>query len=212
MGKKGKAVASTPGVRTCWMNEKCGYVFCVENDSDAPFGIQVDSMDSIGFVSTIEGGACGCIDLVPARSRKVVIALALRLGAQRTALTFAFEALPPEAAAWAVRSAEDLHMPLPLTVLAKQSTPCKPDETVLKAEDRPVRRRRPLHARGGNHWVSPEEEQEDEEALAEALRLSMEGCVGDGTPKYVEGDDEEDLLAAAIRLSMHPASAPKGAV
>ena len=109
------------------MQERRGYTFA---DMDAPFGIQVDSNDSFGYQSSREGGACGCIDLVPARSRKVVLALAAKLGVQRAGMSFAFVALPAEAAAWAV-CVDDVHMAMPLTPVARAKEPLASDPSVV---------------------------------------------------------------------------------
>jgi len=99
---KGNSIgASGTGVRTFLLQEPAGCIFVAENTLGTPFGLQVDCNDSIGMVSSREGGMCGCIDAVPPSSRKVLIALAQKQGAQRMAMSFAFDALPAEAAAWA---------------------------------------------------------------------------------------------------------------
>lgn len=206
----GKVSSVMPGIKTMVLQERVGYVFAIENDTDSPFGLQVDSMDSIGYVSSKEGGSCGCIDLVPPRSRKLVLALAVKQGVGRTALSFAFEGLPPEAAAWAV-GAEDVHMALPLTPLARQSGKPQADSSILQATP-PERMARPLSARGGQRApdkeamkILEEESAEAEEALAEALRMSLEengGCAAPAIHTAGEGKEEEDDLADAIALSM----------
>lgn len=193
------------------LQEPMGYVFAVENSSNEPFGLQVDSSDSVGMISSREGGACGCIDLVPPKSRKLVLAVGTKQGVQRSTLSFAFDALPPEAVAWAIPS-QDLHMALPLTPLACQQGSATADEAILHAKP-PPRRRKPLAVRGKQ--VSPaagqgtcgieESDADAEAALAEALRLSLGDC-GDGGIAALSSTDDitdvEDELALAIRLSM----------
>lgn len=210
-----------PGVKTSMLQERAGYIFAVENDTDQPFGLQLDSNDSIGFVSSREGGACGCIDLVPPRSRKLVMALAVRQGASRASLQFGFEPLPAEAASWAV-GAEDMHMALPLTPLARQQGRGPPDSSILGCE--PLERKaRPLKWRGGHKTPAPDEGQagarlqeavqamkdtEAEDELAEALRLSLQDNGGQAAPAPAaapdggDDDDEEEALAQAIAMSM----------
>ncbi|CAK0896090.1 unnamed protein product, partial [Prorocentrum cordatum] len=97
------------------------------------------------MVSSREGGMCGCIDSVPTSSRKVLIALAQKQGAQRMAMSFAFDALPAEAAAWAA-VAEGLHAALPLTPLALLGggRPCPPARRGAAAVPR---RRNGCHSR-----------------------------------------------------------------
>eukprot|EP00928_Gymnodinium_smaydae_P028160 TRINITY_DN21550_c0_g2_i1.p1 TRINITY_DN21550_c0_g2~~TRINITY_DN21550_c0_g2_i1.p1 ORF type:complete len:1109 (-),score=276.29 TRINITY_DN21550_c0_g2_i1:182-3118(-) len=209
---KGRKGMVAPGVSSSMLSD-AGYIFAVENDTDVPFGLQVDSSDSVGMVSSREGGACGCIDLVPPRSRKVVLALARRQGAVRMGWSFGFGQLPPEAAAWAV-GAEDMHMSLPLPPQQAGTEP--PDEAILKATP-PARKARRLQERGGQTPSasasaaagalpsSADEDAEAEAALAEALRLSLEGqpMAAAGAPgNYSEGGDDDDELAEAIRLSM----------
>jgi len=200
---KGKTAPIMPGVMSHMVQERAGYIFAVTNDTDAAFGIQVDSNDSFGYTSSREGGVCGCIDLIPARSRKVVLALAAKQGVQRAGMSFAFDALPAEAAAWAV-GADDVHMALPLTPLARTREPMAPDPSVV-ASNMPARvlsgRAEKTPTAGSTH---PEVDPDVEANLAEALRLSLEGCA----PETVGGNDdmeEDDELALAIRLSMSAA-------
>jgi len=201
---KGKSSSVAPGIRTTMLQERVGYLFAVENDTDMPFGIQVDSHDSIGYTSSREDGGCGCIDLVPPRSRKLVIALAAKQGVQRTQLSFAFEGLPPEAAAWAVPS-EDMHMALPLTVLSRSRQALQPDAATL-ALPLPERRALPLHARGGQPTPAAGDDPDESEALlAEAMRLSMQQDGGSAPPAAEDADED---LAEAIALSMGRAGGP----
>jgi len=204
-------------VKTYFLQDRVGYILAVENDREQDFGIQVDSQDSVGFISSREGGMCGCIDLVPGRSRKVVMVLACQQGASRMSLSFAMDGLPPEAAAWAVQT-EDLHIVMPLTPLAKSTSDPAPDAQLLAAT-LPEREARELHARGHQPPIlykapaaeGAAEEDDDAAALAEAMKLSM--GQDEGAPMETDDGDDEDL-AAAIALSMgnqEPASAPAAA-
>lgn len=98
-------------------------------------------------------------------------------------------------------------MALPLTQLARRRDPCAPDEGLRRAQ-RPPSKRRTLASRGGQPMIASTpsaEDKEAEQALAMAIRLSLEGCDPDemqnngGDP---EGEDEEGELARAIQLSM----------
>merc|ERR1719221_1905429 len=127
----------------------------------------------------------------------------MKQGANRTALSFAFEGLPPEAAMWAV-GAEDVHMAMPLTPLARQQGKPQPDSAILNGTP-PERKSRPLHARGGQKIpvkILDEDSAEAEEALAEALRMSLEENGGQAAAAPTGGDEEDDDLAEAIAMSM----------
>merc|ERR1712151_575136 len=101
-------------------------------------------------------------------------------------------------------------MPLPLTPMTRQSAPV--DQAILNRE-RPTRMARPLAYRGKQQVPKSavEEEAEAEAALAEALRLSLEGAPGAAAQvqdNMDEGGDEDDLLAQAVALSMQQSDAP----
>lgn len=201
---KGKKSNVMPGFRTMMLQERCGYILAAENDSDQAAGLQVDSADSLNMVSSREGGALGCIDLVPPRSRKLVLALAPKQGARSNSISCGMELLPPEAATWAVGS-EDLHQALP-PVPPQPGRPVA-DQAILSAE-RPSRRARPLAHRGGHKTPTAPataeasfHNDEEADALAEALRMSMEGAATSG-PQASEEGNADDELAEAIRLSM----------
>merc|ERR1712019_302325 len=104
-----------------------------------------------------------------------------------------------------------MHRAIPITPVSRQSP--QADPAILSTERSP-RKARPLAYRGKQQVPksAAEEQAEAEAALAEALRLSLEGAgVGaalDGQGSIGEGADEEDLLAQAIALSMQQDDAP----
>merc|ERR1711865_175391 len=69
---------------------------------------------------------------------------------------------------------------------------------------------KPLAYRGAQEvpMSAAQEQAEAEDALAEALRMSLEGCDA-SMPQAaaVDGDDDADMLAAAISMSMQQGSA-----
>lgn len=99
-------------------------------------------------------------------------------------------------------------MALPLTPLARQQGKPQPDSAILNGTPA-ERKARPLHARGGQKAPDPaamkildEESAEAEEALAEALRMSLEENGGQAAAAPTGGDEGDDDLAEAIAMSM----------
>jgi len=172
--------------------EGCGCCIAVENTSSSMAALQFDASDCAGC--SFSRGTSMAVIAVPPCSRQIVMGIATNPGASRYAIAFMTVSMGADNAAFAAFG-DTIHMPLPiLSPECRAGNRPLPDESILKRappeveEPSPKRRvSQPLETNA----------QTDEEMLEEAMKLSM------GLMQPLGGEDEdEDDLEAAIRLSM----------
>lgn len=108
-----KAVAGMPcpGVTTWQLREEWGAILAAENMSTEPAALQVDAANSVGCTSSQGSDPCFVVALPPCTSQ-VLIALTPKSGAPRCSMALLVQALPRDAAGFAL-SGEGVHAPLP---------------------------------------------------------------------------------------------------
>mmetsp|Transcript_61272 Transcript_61272/g.145878 ORF Transcript_61272/g.145878 Transcript_61272/m.145878 type:complete len:1057 (+) Transcript_61272:80-3250(+) len=197
------------GVSTWLLQDERGYSFYVENPLQMPVALQVDCSDCMGCVST--PSSMSVVSCIPPQCRQVVFGLATAPGAERFRIGFVAEGLPAEAASWALPG-EDLHAPLPLVPEELRRVAALPDATILEnappeepLPPPPLGTTRPPVVSAGTAATNGDVEMSEEDMLAEALKMSMEGK-SSATPAAASNADEDDELAEAIRMSMMPNS------
>eukprot|EP00929_Paragymnodinium_shiwhaense_P062238 TRINITY_DN31073_c0_g1_i1.p1 TRINITY_DN31073_c0_g1~~TRINITY_DN31073_c0_g1_i1.p1 ORF type:complete len:1064 (-),score=234.28 TRINITY_DN31073_c0_g1_i1:108-3299(-) len=192
--KFGKSASkdAIPGIKTFMLQDGDGFSHAVENNTDQPFGIQIDCSDSVGCVSSKQGNDMFTVDVIPARSRKVSMMVTFAQGASRCGYSFGSSVLPAEALGFALAS-EDVHIALPITELSASKAIPPPDDEILKAAPPlPPPKTKSTQSLG-----------DDEDDLAAALAMSMQGVGGTGAASPT-ADEDEALLQQAIAMSMAP--------
>jgi len=158
------------GILTYLLQESSGYAFVVENNSNQPVCVQVDSGSSVGCVSTREDGATYCVEVVPPSTKQVVLALSESQNATQTNWDFASMELPMEASACVGVGNRTFDVPVLITELSNYSGTLPPDPELL-AKRQPSAT--PKDACNNTMDVDDVSDDEDNPDLLAAIQLSM---------------------------------------
>jgi len=192
-GKRRPVQGAGPGVTTWMIQDEAGLSFVVENSSDSFAAMQVDGSDSVGCVSS--RGSFDAVLALPPQTHQVGIGISFALGATRAGCGVSAQGLPSDAAGFAL-AGEGLHEPLPLQ---PSSARLPPDQAILDRAP-PEEPEPPTLSRGITRGSSVGN-LDDEEMLAQAMKMSLEG-ERPAAEQTGASSMDEDELAEAIRLSM----------
>eukprot|EP00747_Dinoflagellata_sp_TGD_P006889 gnl/TRDRNA2_/TRDRNA2_116515_c2_seq1.p1 gnl/TRDRNA2_/TRDRNA2_116515_c2~~gnl/TRDRNA2_/TRDRNA2_116515_c2_seq1.p1 ORF type:complete len:852 (-),score=157.45 gnl/TRDRNA2_/TRDRNA2_116515_c2_seq1:198-2564(-) len=204
-GRKRGLQGEKPGLFQYMLSEPGGVALVAENPTQDLVPVQVDTSESFGCVSSMLN-EMSIVTLQP-QTRQVLCVLAFSADATRGRCAAAAATLPLEAAAFVVNDEGSMHRMMPILV---KPPPAEPDPEILKEAppEVPLPGATPKNSGSGDP-------SEDEEMLAAALRLSMEGrAPASSSNPAADPEDEDDALAAAIAMSMQasptlaPAPAP----